>query len=219
MAKSRAKGPDDGISLSHRRSSPFDLVHDRIFQLQSQAISALPEEWPGDGTLPGRRVPADERLLRQFLEGLGPSLEDLEAHFLPRKPKDKRHFYLLLYFLMSAAHFIGSRARVSESQRNYFASKLGAKGGSKSGQSRKLEARETWQPHALALARAQRRRTPKISKEDLAKHVRCTWSLKIDKPAHRTLVNFLASAEKNGRLTRKNQEHPKESKSPLDRFE
>ena len=108
MAKSRARGPHDRISSSHRRSSPFELVHDRIFLLQCQAISALPEEWPGDGTLPGKRVPADEGLLRLFLEKIGPWLEDFEAHFLPRRPKDQRHFYLLLHLLMSAAHFVGS---------------------------------------------------------------------------------------------------------------
>jgi hypothetical protein len=184
-------------------TSPRDHVLERIFLLQQQAWSAIDDGWPG--TLSGKRVAEDEKQLRSYIDDLGRFSDDIELCLSRTLSLSERrdHLYRLLFIFMSAAHFIGSRARMSFSQRNYFASKLGARGGEKSGQARAREAEDTWQAEALDLAQRERRHAPSISTERLATHIRDRWRLKIRIPAHRVLVNFLASSVKNGRLVPK----------------
>ena len=180
-------------------------MHELILRLQTEAFGALPREGPAVGTLRGKRIVEDKELLELYLENIGLALEEFERCFLASLSETTRrdHAYSLLLFLIRAAHFIGSRALMSFSQRNYFASKLGARGGEKSGQARAREAEDTWQAEALDLAQRERRHAPSISTERLATHIRDRWRLKIRIPAHRVLVNFLASSVKNGRLVPK----------------
>jgi hypothetical protein len=189
----------------HKRRSPRDSVHELILQLQTLAFGALPREGPGFGTLRGKRIAEDKELLELYLENIRPALEEFERCFLASLSETTRrdHAYSLLLFLLRAAHFIGSRALMSFSQRNYFASKLGAQGGKKSAQARARESEEMWQAETLDLARRERNRDPHISTERLATLIREEWTLKIPTPSHRILVNFLALSAKNGRLVAK----------------
>ena len=184
-------------------TSPRDHVLELIFRLQQQAFSAIDDGWPG--TLPGKRVAEDEKHLWSYIDDLGYFSDDFEICLSSTLSESERrdHLYSLLYIFMRAAYFIGSRARMSFSQRNYFASKLGAQGGEKSAQVRAREAEEMWQAETLDLARRERNCEPHISTERLATSIREGWTLKIERPSHRTLVKFLASSAKNGRLVPK----------------
>jgi hypothetical protein len=171
--------------------------------LQNEALSALPAEWSGDGTLPGKRIIEDEKMLRVCLEALGPSLEGLEKNFFPKKSNTSRseHAYSLLFTIIRAAHFIGSRARLSLSQRSYFESRRALEAGRRSGQARARLAEERWRTRALERAQEQRIKDPFITKEVLAYDLEtCLGGLS---PGHGMLLRFLRTEEKANRLPRR----------------
>jgi hypothetical protein len=189
-------------SVSRRESrSPRDRVSELIFRLQNEALSALREkEWPG--TLTGKRITEDEELLQLYFKMIAPALEKLETYF-PKGSSKVAHrddAFNLLLFLLRAAHFIGSRARMSLSQQTYFASKRGSDLGKRSGAKRATDAAETWKPHALELALVTRTQDPTLSQASVAAAVLSSWRLKIPLPKHETVCRFIALQEKTGQL-------------------
>ena len=203
MTTSRAKVARRTTPPMTKKKSFRDKVYEDIFQLQNEALSALPAEWPGDGTLPGKRIPEDEKMLRVCLEAIGPSLEDLETNFLPPRSDASRceHAFSLLFTIIRATHFIGSRARLSLSQKSYFESRRAVEGGRRSGQARARLAEERWQTRALKRAQEQRLKDPFITQDALAYDLE-TW-LGEPSPGHGTLLRFLTSEEKANRLPRR----------------
>jgi hypothetical protein len=81
--------PDDYRKCpSMKERSSRDNVYSYIFQLQTEALRALPESGkprPGDKfPLRGKRTPGDERKLRLVVNSIFDSLRDLEK-LLPQK--------------------------------------------------------------------------------------------------------------------------------------
>ena len=175
-------------------------VSELVFRLQNEALSALREkEWPG--ALLGERIADDEELLQLYFGNIAPALESLET-YLPkesRKNTRRNHAFDLLLFLLKAAHFIGSRARMSSSQRNYFASKQAAAAGLRSA-AKRAGAPLVWQQHTLELALRVRKTNPKLSQARTATAVLNRWEISTEPPEHRTVRDYISLLEKCGRL-------------------
>ena len=73
-------------------------------------------------------------------------------------------------------------------------------GGRASGESRRLEAEQTWKPHALEIALGVRSSNPAVSQERIASQIQKDWRLSIAIPAHSTLRNFISDMEKEQKL-------------------
>jgi hypothetical protein len=184
-------------------TSPRDHVLERIFLLQQQAWSAIDDGWPG--TLSGKRVAEDEKQLRSYIDDLGRFSDDIELCLSRTLSLSERRDYLysLLFIFMSAAHFIGSRARTSFSQRNYFASQQGSAGGRRSA-AKRADAPGKWQRHTLELARQVRILNPKLSQDRVATRILEKWlDPKVVPPKHRTVRQYISSLEKSGQLPRR----------------
>jgi hypothetical protein len=158
-------------------TTPRDRVLDLISRLQQRAWSAIDVGWSWyPRTLPGTRIAGDEKHLRWCMEHLG-LISDLveEGVSGTLRPAELRdHLYSLLYISMSAAEFIGSRARVSLSQRNYYASEQARAAGRRSA-AQAAGASRAWQEHAEALALKVRGQKPKLSRERLATKILEGW--------------------------------------------
>jgi len=101
-------------------TTPRGRMLDLIFLLQEEARSAIDDGWPG--TLPGQRIAEDEKHLRSYIDDLGHFSDHIDVAVRHARVSDRRdHVCTLLTIFMHAAEFIGSRARPSFSQRNYFA--------------------------------------------------------------------------------------------------
>ena len=184
-------------------TAPQDHVLELIFRLQQEAFSAIADGWPG--TLPGKRVTEDEKYLRSYIEDLGYFSDDFEICLSSTLSESQRqdHLYSLLYIFMRAAYFIGSRARVSLSQRNFFASQQGSAGGRRSA-AKRADAPGKWQRHTLELARQVRISNPKLSQDRVATRVLEKWlDPKVVPPKHRTVRQYISSLEKSGQLPRR----------------
>lgn len=181
-------------------TSPLDRVLTYVFRLQQEAWTAIDDGWPD--TLPGKRVPQDEKQLRWFIEQLPPALDDLEACLSPRLNKSDRrdHLYASLHLFIAAAHFIGSRGRMSMSQKNYFASMQGAAAGRRSA-AKRSEIPPEWKRHALELAQKVRAINPKLSQARTATAILRSWRLsRVTPPEHRTIRDYISALEKSGSL-------------------
>ena len=146
----------------------------------------------------GKRIAKDEELLQLYFKMIAPALERLETYF-PKGSSKVAHrddAFNSLLFLLRAAHFIGSRARMSLSQQTYFASKRGRDLGKRSGAKRATDAAETWKPHALELALGARIQDPTLSQASVAAAVLSSWRLKIPPPKHETVCRFVALKRK-----------------------
>jgi len=73
-------------------------------------------------------------------------------------------------------------------------------GGRASGESRRLQADETWKPHALEIALGVRTSNPALSQERVASQIQKDWRLSIPTPAHSTLRSFNSDMVKEQRL-------------------
>ena len=187
--------------------TPRDRFLDLVSRLQQRAWSAIdvgcPElQWPG--TLPGKRIAADEkyllwcmenlRLIRDLVEGCASGALS-QSELLDR-------LYDLFHLSMSTAEFIGSRTRMSFSQRNYYATERGRAAGRRSA-ARAAEASRPWQEHAEKLALKRRGQKPNLSQEKLATEILEGWGKPgVSAPGHRTIVDFLSHLQKTGRLPR-----------------
>ena len=192
-----------GVSLPVPKDTSWpNEVRKFLFQLQTEALSALPVVHRGDVALAGTRIPQDVKWLNLYLNKLFPTLDALETNFLPEMRDTARHnhAFQLLYILLDGAHFIGSRARMSLSQKNYFAAKQALQAGRRSGLGRTRKA-ETWRIVALKRAKELRMKDPFITQDALANEVQDC--LRGPTPKHDTLRRYLASMEKANRLARR----------------
>ena len=167
-----------------------------IYTLQTQALRALPgpDEY-GDGfTLKGKRRVEDEKPLHIAIDHLGSTLDELEC-LIPRENRETA--LALVNFLMVSAHAVGSIARPSQSQKNYFSSLSSAKAGRARGKSSAKFARASWQDEALKTASAMRAEKPHLSTNKLA--VLISPKLR-DKHHHDTIAKFLRRQEAAGTL-------------------
>lgn len=196
--------------------SPRDRVENEVFRLQQLAVSALPPTPTGKKRLPGESVPAEEDALRRMLVGVSDSLDDLEQNVIPklRDPADRDHLYHLLYYFITAARLIGSRAQVSKRQENFFKSTWAVSSSRKGVQAREHKAATTWHPPVIALAQRGRTGDPHIPKEKLATDILDAWPSGIKKLEHRTVVKFLTTLEKDGRLPKKIKKMKSKKESP-----
>jgi hypothetical protein len=198
--------PDDYRKCpSMRERSSRDNVYSYIFQLQTEALRALPESGkprPGDKfPLRGKRTPGDERKLRLVVNSIFDSLRDLEK-LLPPEDDSLRHAiaYSSLYFLLAAAGFVGSRARMSLSQKTFFEAVRNKERGQRSGRVRGETADAAWRTRALSLAQSIRGEKPSVTKTELFKRLKeCLDTL----PDYDSVRRFLTSEEKAGRLPSK----------------
>ena len=194
--------------------SPRDRVENEVFRLQELARSALSPTFTGERRLPGTSVPSEEDALRRMLIGVGDTLEDLQRNVIPklRDPADRDHLYHLLYYFITAARLIGSRAQVSQRQKNFFKYRRASDNGKRGGQLRVLEAEETWRAEVLQVAIAKRQSDPYVSKKSLSNTIVKTWRLSIEPPAQRTVLDYLSVLEKDGRLPVKARRRPVKQK-------
>jgi hypothetical protein len=70
--------------------------------------------------------------------------------------------------------------------------------GTKSGENRRKDAAEFWQPKVLDLAKQFRDDDPGISQGDLAAKIRGNWKMSISAPKHSYLVKHLSKLENSG---------------------
>jgi hypothetical protein len=193
----------DQNSASTIKKTHRGKVHSYIFKLQSDALRALPENGkrrPGDDwPLRGKRTVGDEKKLRLVVDNIFPFLETLE-HFLPAEGEGSRHehAYCLLYFIIVAASFVGSRTGMSLSQKSFFEAIRNVERGKKSGEVRARTADEAWRTDAGTKARELRLEEPSITKEDLVDVLMAWFGAR--SPGEEALRRFLRAEEKVGRL-------------------
>ena len=150
-------------------TTPLDRFHDLIFRLQQEAWSAIDDGWPG--TLPGQRIAEDEKHLRSYIDDLGHFSDHIDVAVRHARMGDRQdHVYTLLTIFTNAAEFIGSRARPSISQRNYYATER-ARAAGQSSAAKAAQGSRAWQEHAEALALKVRGQKPKLSRERLATEI------------------------------------------------
>jgi hypothetical protein len=148
-------------------------------------------------------VPDDERLLFSFSIGhFGLSireaisaLDEIDDEFI------KFCCYAAVYELVQSSLKIGyflKAAPFSEATTD-----LGRIGGRTSGLVRQKEAAETWQPHAIALAKASRKENPGMSQDAVAEYIIANWKLKVKRPGHSRLKQFVGHLIDLGELPRK----------------
>lgn len=140
-----------------------------------------------------------------MLGGVGETLDDLERNVMPKlkDPADREHLYRLLLYFITAARLIGSRAQVSQRQKNFFKSER-AQVSARKGLQARARKTATWQAFVTAKAQALREKDPHISKEKLATDILDAWLPELKKGRqHRTVVDFLATLEKNHLLPEK----------------
>jgi hypothetical protein len=195
--------PDDYRKFpSMKERSSRDNVYSYVFQLQTGALRALPESGkprPGDKfPLRGKRTPGDEKKLRLVANSIFDSLRDLEK-FLPPEGDGLQHAiaYSSLYFLLAATGFVGSRARMSLSQKTFFEAVRNKERGQRSGRASGEAADAAWRTRARSLAQSIRGEKPSVTKAELFKHLEeCLDTL----PDYDSVRRFLTSEEKAGRL-------------------
>jgi hypothetical protein len=183
-------------------TTPRDRVLDLIFRLQQEAWSAIDDGWPGK--MPGKRIAEDEKLLRSYIDDLGHFSDHIGIAVRHARVSDRRnHVYSLLSIFMHTAAFIGSRARPSFSQRNYFATERGRAAG-RSSAAEAAGISRSWQKHVEELALKVRKQKPKLSQERVATAVLDQWGKPgIQPPVHRTVRDYISRLEKSGRLPRR----------------
>ena len=129
----------------------------------------------------------------------------LSLYYLPKFEKNDAwqtigaldHACLLGYTWAQAEHDLHMRPYAEVGRKNIARARAA---GGKSGQSRRREAEETWEPHALALAKKARAVDPTVSREKLAGIIQDGWRLAIRAPAHSTLTGLVARSERQGKL-------------------
>jgi len=182
-------------------TTPRGRMLDLIFLLQEEARSAIDDGWPG--TLPGQRIAEDEKHLRSYIDDLGHFSDHIDVAVRHARVSDRRdHVCTLLTIFMHAAEFIGSRARPSFSQRNYFATER-ARAAGRNSAAKAARASRAWQEHVEALALKIRGQKPKLSRERLATEILERWGKPgVSAPGHRTIRDYVSRLEKTGRLPR-----------------
>jgi hypothetical protein len=187
--------------------TPRDRFRDCVSRLEQRAWSAIDVGWSElhcPGALPGKRIAADQKHLLWCMENLR-LIDDLvegSASGTLSQSELVDRLYDLLHLSMSTAEFIGSRTRMSLSQRNYYASERGRAAGRRSA-AKAAEASRPWQEHAEKLALKRREQKPNHSQERLATEILEGWGKPgVSAPAHRSIVDFLSRLEKTGRLPR-----------------
>ena len=79
-----------------------------------------------------------------------------------------------------------------------------AAGGMKSGEARRQKAAQTWQPHALELARDARKQQPSLSQDNVVAEIEGGWKLANPiPPGAPTLKAFISKMERSGKLQRR----------------
>lgn len=185
--------------------TPRDGFLEFVSRLRERIFSAIdfgPEvQWAG--TLHGKRIAEDQehllwnlvhlRLIEDLVEGCASGAGS---------ESERDRLYDTFHLSMSTAEYIGSRARMSLSQRNYHASERSRAAGRRSA-ARAAEASRPWQEHAEKLALKRRGLKPTFSRERIATEILEGWGKPgVSAPGHRSLVDFLSRLEKTGRLPR-----------------
>ena len=139
------------------------------------------------------------------------SFDQLDKNFIATlaaagKPSIATHGYEMLWYLMSACFYAGSRGTISGSAEIYANKKehvaRSVRGGKKGGQTRR--ANRPWVPHAEELARVARNRDPSASQDTIASEIENSWKLLDPKaPSHKTLKTHISEMIHAGTLAGK----------------
>jgi hypothetical protein len=184
--------------------TPRDRLLDLVSRLRQRAWSAIDVGWPElqwPGTLPGKRIAGDQKYLMWCMENLRLICDLVEGSASGALTQSE--LCDLLYLSMTTAEFTGSRARMSLSQRNYYATER-ARAAGRSSAAKAARAPRPWQEHAKKLALELRAQYPKLSQEKLATAIRKHWRMPGVQPQeHRTIRDYISRLEKSGSLPRR----------------
>jgi hypothetical protein len=113
---------------------------------------------------------------------------------------------------MAAAFVVGQHVGFSDARAKKFfqpilmserQSSVGASGGKKSGETRRLRAEGVWRAQALELAKSIRSKEPMLTQEKLAAKIEVEW--KSETPCRSSmLIQLISKWEKEGKLPRRN---------------
>lgn len=141
---------------------------------------------------------------RRGFNGLAWTIEPMREHY----PEQLRTAYQMLFVLMRTAMQLGASHLFADAARDFYKTEharwSGAKGGVKTGEKRRKQREEGWEPIARETIRELRKAHPDWSQDQIAVKVVGEWKLEDSQaPGHRSLTNLIGAMEKSGDLPKK----------------
>jgi hypothetical protein len=154
-------------------------------------------------SLPNKINPFDRQCFRQAMIGLQQIFEGL-SEVLQHSSKSNEG-YMHLRRLIAVVFILGKSAVMSPKMKKVWLSEVQSEKGKKSAASRRKEAAEMWQSHALDLAKEIRAGDSSIRQQHLAAKIREKWHLQIKCVCESRLIKSISKWENEGKLTKATQ--------------
>jgi len=176
----------------HKNTAWKDAAEEFAKFIQQRAVDALPE----------KANPLDIAMFKQGMKGIREGFVGI-ANVLDASQSNRiDEAYMHLRYLIASVYILGQSAVMSPKMKKVWLSEFQSEKGKKSGISKKKEAAETWQPHALELAKEIRDEERSIRQIPLATKIREKWRLKIKCVSVGRLVRYISKWEDEGKLTK-----------------